>query len=565
MPGVGRPPPPCGRGGIEPGLGRGPAPPDAPPRGPPGRGPAPGPPPARWPPRPGPDAPDRGDCEAGRGMPVLPDVKGLLPGRGPGGCGRGPPGPRPPGPPAWEGGEAAGRCGRGGVGRGPGVGVGRGWRAPGCPGWPGCPGGAGVGPGVREGRGAPPERAAGASGRTPSPGRVSIGVLGGVGRGGLVGVAGVADVLGVVGAGGAACAGPGGAGRGRAGDGRGGAAGVGAGARAAGLATAGAGAGGVGLGGVGTGGAGVGGTGTGAAGPGVGAAGAGTGASGVDGLDGINGADGVDGIAGLAEADCAALAGMGVGTREPTCSAGGLLMGDLLCWCPPAGLGAPGVGPAGDGLADPPLPPAGNASLSFRTTGASTVEDADRTNSPSSRSLAITTLLSTPNSLASSYTRTLATALLSRSGRLSCVPDRRYCMNMLIAGCSSNAHRNVDLLPDSTVLSVPCRWSGELTRTCASMKARTGLVSSGPGRRKARGNARRRTARSRHAGTGCRDAPRPGSRPRGSGTHAPPTVTTRSRSVLAARCRQPTQVRTGCVRRTTVKFTSPIRARRHMR
>jgi len=48
----------------------------------------------------------------------------------------------------------------------------------------------------------------------------------------------------------------------------------------------------------------------------------------------------------------------------------------------------------------------------LRTTGASIVEDAERTNSPSSWSLAMTTLLSTPISLASSYTRTLATSLL---------------------------------------------------------------------------------------------------------------------------------------------------------
>ncbi|MBB4946623.1 hypothetical protein F4556_002158 [Kitasatospora gansuensis] len=41
------------------------------------------------------------------------------------------------------------------------------------------------------------------------------------------------------------------------------------------------------------------------------------------------------------------------------------------------------------------------------------VEDAERTNSPSSVSLAMTALLSKPSSLASSYTRTLATSLLS--------------------------------------------------------------------------------------------------------------------------------------------------------
>ncbi len=66
------------------------------------------------------------------------------------------------------------------------------------------------------------------------------------------------------------------------------------------------------------------------------------------------------------------------------------------------------------------------ASFSLRTTGASIVEDAERTNSPISLSLAITALLSTPNSLASSYTRTFATTLpllgpairaISRSGQ----------------------------------------------------------------------------------------------------------------------------------------------------
>ena len=68
-----------------------------------------------------------------------------------------------------------------------------------------------------------------------------------------------------------------------------------------------------------------------------------------------------------------------------------------------------------------------NASLSLRTTGASIVDDADRTNSPISPSLAMTALLSTPNSLASSYTRTFATALLAYSARLitrASQPDR---------------------------------------------------------------------------------------------------------------------------------------------
>jgi hypothetical protein len=57
------------------------------------------------------------------------------------------------------------------------------------------------------------------------------------------------------------------------------------------------------------------------------------------------------------------------------------------------------------GAAAPPSAPgsdAGKISFSLRTTGGSTVEEADRTNSPSSLSLAITTLLSRPSSFASS-------------------------------------------------------------------------------------------------------------------------------------------------------------------
>src|SRR5699024_6769198 len=52
-----------------------------------------------------------------------------------------------------------------------------------------------------------------------------------------------------------------------------------------------------------------------------------------------------------------------------------------------------------------------------RATGASMVEEAERTNSPMSCSFCRTTLLGCPSSLASSWTRTLATFLLSRSGR----------------------------------------------------------------------------------------------------------------------------------------------------
>ncbi len=92
-----------------------------------------------------------------------------------------------------------------------------------------------------------------------------------------------------------------------------------------------------------------------------------------------------------------------------------------------------------------------NASLSLRTTGASIVDDADRTNSPISVSLAITALLSTPNSLASSYTRTFATTLpasarISRASQpvrgSACSVRRQF---LFIAACSSSAHYNLSL------------------------------------------------------------------------------------------------------------------------
>jgi hypothetical protein len=94
------------------------------------------------------------------------------------------------------------------------------------------------------------------------------------------------------------------------------------------------------------------------------------------------------------------------------------------------------------------------ASLSLRTTGASIVDDADRTNSPISWSLAMTALLSTPNSFASSYTRTFATALpLPGPGgpltvRGSACSVRRQIV-LFIAEYSSGAHSNLCLLPSA--------------------------------------------------------------------------------------------------------------------
>ncbi len=160
-----------------------------------------------------------------------------------------------------------------------------------------------------------------------------------------------------------------------------------------------------------------------------------------------------------------------------------------------ARLPAAAFGAAPSGFASP-----ANASLSLRTTGASIVEDADRTNSPISWSLAMTALLSTPNSFASSYTRTFATTLPLLgpeipdlpAGRGSACSVRRQLV-LFIAACSSGAHCNLSLLPpgasgcrhrNSRIPGIrrPCRsaaWpAGEGP---ARMPCGAGLVPSMPG------------------------------------------------------------------------------------
>lgn len=139
-------------------------------------------------------------------------------------------------------------------------------------------------------------------------------------------------------------------------------------------------------------------------------------------------------------------------------------------------------------------------------------------------------------------------------------------MGVLIA-YSSSAHRNLDLLPTREVpdrTGYPCRTTSYGVAVASPATALRRLtVSSAPADLRARGNARRRTAWSRQTTAGCRYAPRPGSVPRGSGTHSSSIATMRSRSLLAARSRHPTQVRSGharaCVRPDTPKSTSPHR------
>jgi hypothetical protein len=121
-----------------------------------------------------------------------------------------------------------------------------------------------------------------------------------------------------------------------------------------------------------------------------------------------------------------------------------------------AGLGAAGFVGAGaapltEALAPPaPLPaafsgaglPPPNDSRSRRATGASTVDDADLTNSPCSLSRASTSLLVTPSSLANSCTRALpattspvyeATAVVGRASGLAMTHGHR---DFTVCSCS---------------------------------------------------------------------------------------------------------------------------------
>jgi len=139
---------------------------------------------------------------------------------------------------------------------------------------------------------------------------------------------------------------------------------------------------------------------------------------------------------GLAPADGLGAAAEGCGRAGPGRGAGRLPLPSApwLAW---AGPGWPcGRLPEAFG------PWAPNSSLSLRTTGASIVEDAERTNSPISWSLAMTALLSTPNSFASSYTRTFATALpLSARLRRAIVADPGQ--RVLRMASASGSHRRV--------------------------------------------------------------------------------------------------------------------------
>lgn len=211
-------------------------------------------------------------------------------------------------------------------------------------------------------------------------------------------------------------------------------------------------------------------------------------------------------------ADAAGACGAGVGAAGAAGAAGacGAGLGP--------GRGAPGLG--ADAPPEVPLPPdagaeapplaAGNDSRRRRATGASTVDDADFTNSPCSFKRASRSLLVTPSSFASSCTRALpATALLTE--RSSAAPTRSarttsgYLDTMFIVGASRCAHEFVNLFSS---------WRGELPRPVGrSIVVRSQTTadrSRGPVTRSARPRARRFSACWKQSGSGCNHAPRPG-------------------------------------------------------
>jgi len=208
-------------------------------------------------------------------------------------------------------------------------------------------------------------------------------------------------------------------------------------------------------------------------------------------------------------------AGLGAG-RGPGTGPGRVGAGAAACGCSAAAaggaggsgaLGAAGLGPAGFGAAgaasltadlSPPLAaaaplpavfsgaglPPPNDSRSRRATGASTVDDADLTNSPCSLSRARTSLLVTPSSLANSCTRALpattspvyeATAVVGRASGLAMTHGHR---DFTVCSCS--------LLP-----VLLAGGSGASRDSTYSITADT---SGAPAIRNARANARRRIA-----------------------------------------------------------------------
>ena len=157
----------------------------------------------------------------------------------------------------------------------------------------------------------------------------------------------------------------------------------------------------------------------------------------------------------------------------------------------------------------------GNASRSLRATGASTVEDADFTNSPLSFSQARTVLLSTPSSLASSCTRALPATVLLR-------PARGSPRDLVLA--HDGSHRCVLIACSSQFQLASCSDSVILVLPQAINQFRVpGIPGTGPrwySPDPRRGARARPTARPRH-GPGPRPAARASAAPAGTPGGAP--------------------------------------------
>ena len=138
---------------------------------------------------------------------------------------------------------------------------------------------------------------------------------------------------------------------------------------------------------------------------------------------------------------------------------------------------AAGAGPgfAAAGVGSP------NASLSLRTTGGSTVDDADFTNSPRSLSFARTVLLSTPSSLASSWTRAFpATVLLFLGPRLPARPPITAWENSSLSAHRASIRETHFRTAAETVVLVSAVELSIVSSCQATRDLRDGLVTDPP-------------------------------------------------------------------------------------
>jgi hypothetical protein len=114
----------------------------------------------------------------------------------------------------------------------------------------------------------------------------------------------------------------------------------------------------------------------------------------------------------------------------------------------------------------------------------------------------------------------------------------------------THGHRDFTVCSCSSLPVLLPTMAGAQVLLAALKCSTTAVVSGEPVMRSARTNARRRIAASKHCGSGCNQAPRPGSFLAESTVTAdspfpPSTATTRSSSTASSRFRQPTHVRTG--------------------